>query len=342
MNALLKPARPASPWLFPLFTALILAYSFFLIQLSASRQIPELVSLAMLCDLVLGIPLLYYFWVARPLKLPAVTSLGVLLLTVLTALWIVPSEQQRWLQLAEWGLVLLEGAVLLYGLSKLNQIRQVWRQNPMPGLLERLEFSLTEVMGHSLLVRIMASELSTIAYALLPGRILNQVEDHGERRAFSYHQRSIYGVFVGGVLMLSVVELFGMHVLIGHWSPGLAWIFSGLSAYGSLIMIAEIRTVKRRLHLLEGNTLVLRRGVFWRARVPLSQIASFESVVGELPKARDLVNFGLMQPRWLLTLKEPLLVEGVYGIRRKPLRLALELDDPEAFRQVLSLLTQTE
>ena len=79
---------------------------------------------------------------------------------------------------------------------------------------------------------------------------------------------------------------------------------------------------------MQGEKLRVNVGVRWRVAIPLSAIASVTEI-NAVPEGA--LNLALIEPTVLVTLREPVVVRGLLGRRRKADRLALTIDDPKAF-----------
>lgn len=58
-------------------------------------------------------------------------------------------------------------------------------------------------------------------------------------RAFTYHRKSLYPALFLVVLLLIIVETLALHLLIQRWSPGIAWLLTGLSLYSIFWIIGD-------------------------------------------------------------------------------------------------------
>jgi hypothetical protein len=73
--------------------------------------------------------------------------------------------------------------------------------------------------------------------------------------------------------------------------------------------------------------------VRWRVVVPLAEIAAATPIDGRVDGALD---FALLGPNVLLSLRSPVVAHGPFGVRRSTTQLTLSLDDRDAFLARLS------
>ena len=113
--------------------------------------------------------------------------------------------------------------------------------------------------------------------------------------------------------------------------------FRGLGRDGARHLRGELLGDLRALHLrcvsVSEGLLRIRIGVRREADVPLWSIAAIEE--GALPGAERLAVLGA--PVLTLRLREPACVRSLFGKARRASALALQIDDPAAFRRLLAL-----
>jgi hypothetical protein len=127
---------------------------------------------------------------------------------------------------------------------------------------------------------------------------------------------------------LLVGETVASHLLLASWSPVAAWIATAGSAYLVLWVIADAQAIRLHPVAVSGQVLHVRLGVRWRATIPLTEIVSVTEIA-TVPEGA--LNLALFEPTVLVTLRAPVAVRGLFGKRRLADRLALTIDDPEAF-----------
>ena len=84
-----------------------------------------------------------------------------------------------------------------------------------------------------------------------------------------------------------------------------------------------------------ATTLQLRCGFRWRVDVPYDLFTEVRTALNDEPRGEriDLVPFG--DPKIILNTRQPVTVEGIYGLRRPTRSLGLRIDDAARFLELL-------
>lgn len=127
---------------------------------------------------------------------------------------------------------------------------------------------------------------------------------------------------------LGALELLAVHLFVSLKWPWLAWPLSGLTLLSLGWMVLLIRSFRRRPHQLGAELLQLRLGNLRSFEVPRTSIGTTRGVRDSAEvKAKDTADFHLLSyPNRIVELSRPLR----FG-RREVARIALALDEPEAF-----------
>lgn len=64
-------------------------------------------------------------------------------------------------------------------------------------------------------------------------------------RAFPAHRRRAYPAILGALVLATLVETAGLHLLLGLWTPVAAWVATGPSVYGILWMLGDFHALRR-------------------------------------------------------------------------------------------------
>jgi len=98
-------------------------------------------------------------------------------------------------------------------------------------------------------------------------------------------------------------------------------------------LVGFVRALQLRPIVVSRDTISVRIGLQWSLDVPRAAIESVTfGRVKVAPRGTPEWIRGLPSPNVLLTLREPLVAEGPYGIKRRIRFVALSLDDVAAFR----------
>jgi hypothetical protein len=293
----------------------------------------EAVALGITLDLTLIVPLAYYYLVIRPRGWPLVTIAPVLVLSLIVASAVLPADHHQSLHVmktlaipAELGLL---GWIGWQASRALRKAHHTTAADP----LEVLYTSARAFLRVKRAADVLASELAVLYFAL--GSWRSRTHRPDDAWAFSSRAKSGHGGLVFALLVLTAVEAVAIHILLGLWSPALAWIFSVLSLYGALWLLADYRASVLRPVLVTRDEIWLRAGLRWRARVPRHLLAEVaRTAPGSQECARSLAF--LTAPNVWLEFFEPVSLDGPYGVRREVRWVGLFLDDPAALQRVLN------
>ena len=322
------------------FALLLLAFvgvEFLVIQRSDFTFRPALPA-AVSFDVLVGLPVLFYFLVVRPYRLPVSTVAAAFAAAVALAFWLLPPAQQTYLHWTKYGLVAVEALTFTLALLNLRRLRRAYRvaAEETPDLVANLQTACRAVFGRPLTP--LVSEISLFYYALLSWRARPEICPTDQ--VFTSYRDSAFTAYLATVGLLSVVEMGVAHVLLLRWSPTAALVGGGLHAYGLLLLLAHLRAVRLRpVRVTETGELVLRMGFLWELRLPAADILASQLINDAPPAAPGLVNAArllLTPPHLRVTLREPRTARGPYGYPQTVHRLALYLDDPKNFQVALA------
>ena len=116
--------------------------------------------------------------------------------------------------------------------------------------------------------------------------------------AVTFHERSGWGSIVACAIVLIAAEGIAAHLFLSTWSTKAAWAWTALDLWGMAWLIGDYHALRLRRSCL--------------------RIAMLD------------------EPRWLVTLREPVVVHGIMGIRKAVRALALRPDDDQFISAVRS------
>lgn len=342
MHATLSPERPAPEgrfhpgvW-FAAIAALIVAAEWTLASHLHLLPHPRVLAPAIALDLIVGLPLLFGALVIRRTDMTWRAAVPVLVLSAIVARALLPADALG----QGFHAVMLVGALaeltmLGVSLRKLQTLRASYREHAqtLPARLEVFEQVFRDTLPSEVLARAAAFELSLIAYAL--GRRETPAPAADGEALFTYHEETGMSGLLIGLGFAALVELVGMHFLLVHFGhPTAAWIATALSAYGMVWIIGDWRAILARPIRLSAETLSLRIGLRWRAELPTAHLSARALGATEVlpPGDRDRLDASLLgDPNVLITLDQPAVIHGPYGLSRTVSAISLGLDDPHGF-----------
>jgi hypothetical protein len=168
-------------------------------------------------------------------------------------------------------------------------------------------------------------EWQVISYALFGWRLQPDIPTGAA--TLTTHRDSGQLALTIALGIVGLIELVGVHLLLARWNADVAFWVTLLSAYGLQILVADLVATLKRPSYQTAEALHLRLGIRWRAVIPRGQVARIDSIHDKPARKKGLLNAALLTaPNVLLTLQEPILVQGPYGIQKEATQLALWID----------------
>lgn len=293
---------------FLLSAAAVFAVCALLLRSQAFARNPDVAAWGITFDLTLTIPLLYWIFVVRTGKAPAITLAPLFAGCTLVALAVIPAPQRQFARDLERFAVPFAEIAVIAGL--VHRIRRGRGTNA----LENRIFDVVE------------SELLMLYYAVAGWRMKPKPV---EGRAITFHERSGWGTILAAIFVLIAAEGIGMHLLLAQWRWQAAWAWTALDLWAVMWLLGDYHGLRLRRSSLTEDALHIRMGLRWSVSIPLQLIESIEEARDW--KRRDILKLAILdEPRWLVTLREPVVVKGLAGIRKEVGALAMLPDDDEA------------
>lgn len=305
------------------------------------RQNNAVVSMAILGDLLITAPLLYYIAI-RKTTTPRITVIRVFIVGVLVAGWLLPATGNSILGFIKtWIAPLLEAVVVFYVGRTFYSLAKNAKQadaGPIDFLLYCRNL-LGKVTGSPQAGNIIGSEIAVFYYAFFAQG--DKGIDYQNR--FSICQQNGIRLVLGAILSILLIEAAGMHFLLALWNGVIAWVVTALSLYTCLQLFAHIRAIKARPIVISNNVLWVRNGMASDAMVDCSNIDRLEQT-RHLPKGRQVIKIALLKGmeghNMVLYLKEPIVITKILGIKKTTDTIAFFVDHPKDF--AAALLAQME
>ncbi|MDB5017146.1 MAG: hypothetical protein JWQ84_1978 [Mucilaginibacter sp.] len=287
----------------------------------------------LLADFVVTFPVLYYFIIVRPLKKSAKSILLVVSICCFVAYVILPQHQKDYILQVRKLTALAELGFIIYALTKLKKINHSYKihQSVMADPIYNLRSAMADVLGESLAIKVLAAELAVLRYGLLFWR--KEKSTLKKSIDFSTHKEAGYVAIWCILIVAMMVELVAVHLLLMKWSNLAANIVTILSAYGSIIIIADLSAIVKRNILINKHQLVLRTGLRWRTVTTPENVLSIKKIVYDHPAEDGLFMGGVFKKsgNLLIMFKEPVQVDKLYGAGKKYTSILMNIDDFDAF-----------
>lgn len=296
--------------------------------LAIAARLPHLgrsgpVALGLTLDMVVVVPLAFYFLLVRRTRLPLAALVPVLVLSVLAASRVLPAEHQYALRLIEWLAAPAEVALIVWIVWRAAVATRQARHDPARDPIERIRLAAFEATRSARFATLLATEIAVCLYALGSWRTRPHVPPG--TRAVTLHERSGHGGIVLAFLMLFAVEGLAVHAMLFRWNPFVAWMFTIGSAYAGLWLIADYRATVLRPILVGDDDVLIRAGFRCTLRVPRADIADVSREKPAFGRGSVKLTVFSTPTRWI-TFSTPVQAEGPYGIRRRVRAIGIEPD----------------
>lgn len=193
---------------------------------------------------------------------------------------------------------------------------------------------------------ILYTELQVFYYSLLvwfkkPSRI----DQSG--KAFTYHRSSEMKTFIIVFTILIIGEGVLFHYLLQKWNEVIAWIFTILNVYGILYLVGFYNSVKYLPHMITEEKIIIRLG--FQSSITLD-IANIERInrakeieLGmKVPEDTYYSLLKLDTPHFEIILKDPVEMNGSYGIKKKVDKVVFRVDDRDGMLEVIKLVKTSD
>jgi len=291
-------------------------------------QHEQRLSTAITLDLTLTAPLLYFLAIRKSL-VPKATVIRVFLLGVLTAGLLLGNHSPLLHGIKTWISPVIETLVIIALALKFHKARKTVQELDF---LSKCRSIVTNLTGSKRAGDILGSEFAVFYYAFSPAG------KHPDN-TFSYSRSSGAVPVLGVFLLCMLAEGIGLHLLIAHWGPTTAWVFTGLSAYTMLQIFAHIRAMKARPIQIVGDLLYLRNGLAADTCIRIADIEEINLTSRTSPKekALKLALLGALENHTVrIKLRQPVTVIRMFGIRRETSVLLFAVDKPKELLEKIS------
>lgn len=296
---------------------------------------PNVLSLTITLDLLISIPLIYYFLI-RKTKIPKTSVSSIIVLGLIVGVIIIPIDNQQYLNLFRiWFLPVVEITVVLF---VVYEVRKMLRKNKKKGEIIIDFFTAFKNTCYKIiprpLVAPLATEISVIYYGLFYWK--KRVQRINE---FSYHKNNtVISTFVTVIFVLAI-ETLAFHILLMGMSNKAAWILTFCSLYTIVQILGFLKSIVKRPISIEKNTLSLRYGILRETYINLKDIESFEITTKQIKFNKETKRFSPLGEfdghNVILRLNKVNVYSGFYGIKRKFKTIAFYVDNKEEFKNQL-------
>ncbi len=320
-----------------ILVGLVLTIEWWAASFIAASPSPAILATAISVDIIVGLPVLFYFFLVRPGHLSKAYLPLVVAGSILLAKGVLPAEHESALGWLEYVLPLVELSIIAYLVYQARGLRRAYRAIRPSTVYasDAAAQAVAEVVGTSLVIRLAITEAQLIYYSVL-GWFASFRPSQPSHRAFTIHRRTIYPAILGFLIFLMIMETLAFHLLISQWTVIGAWIFTALSIYSAFWILGDFNAVRLHPVVLTEDDLHLRVGMRWRAVVPRHAIVGLSKISTQDAADKEMLRLVLFgEPNSLLALDREITFHGLFGRSRTERRVALAVDDPTALIQAL-------
>lgn len=288
---------------------------------------------ALPCDLLIVIPLAFYFSIIRknqlsPLLMTIVFWIGSAMLTALMGYQGLPT-----LALILMGLVLfLEAAIVIHEIRKYIKLFKI-QYDATCDIKESFETIFFDATKNKRASKMISGELAMLHYALFSWKKKAVVPSGCQ--SFTYHEKSAYSSLVLGIACILPIETIVVHMALAQWNTSVAWVVTFLSIYSLIWFIGDYRCSVLKPILVSNNQVDISVGLFLSHKIPLESIAHVGTKSPDLPKA-DFLNYARMgQSICWIEFHEPQSIETLLSTK-KVKAICITVDDSSRFISALS------
>jgi hypothetical protein len=323
---------------FTIAAAFAILITGFIVMHAVAANKADVVTTAFLMDMVITFPLAYYLLIIRPFKQKLWRIMLVITCCCGVAYLIMPAHQREYIIQLRKLTAGLELGMLVYCISKIRHIKKEYRrlQADFPDVAFNMHKSMAAVMGDSVAVKIMASELSIVRFGLLCFKKEQSILL--EYKRFSVHKESGYAALFGVIVAVCFIEMVAFHLFLMQYSHLAANIVTILSVYGTIFITGDFSALVKSPVLMMENRILLRTGLRWRALVDLDNIASAQKVKDSFEPAEGCFKGGIMKNSFnmLITFNKPVTVERLYRKPTSTSQILMSVDDADRFLRELT------
>lgn len=319
-------------------TAVILITLLVSILISSDPQIMTQpgMSLGVTADLLIFIPVSWLL-ISRKTRIPNFTVIPVLILTIISASFIIPEGHQHELTLVKTFLLpvieLSFAGFIIYKASKtLSGISNNLHNDQ--DALSAIKVSCSNFVDSKKAAMILATEIAMFYYAFASWKPLKP----GKFSFSAYKESGIISV-LAGVLLILTVETIWVHTYLLTINDALAWIVFALSIYSGIQIFAHLKALRSRGHSIGPERLTLRYGLFSEVEISYENIEEvvFTSENPENSAEKKLALLGDLEPHnIMIRVKQPVTISRIYGLRSQAQTVYFQCDERDRFRSTLS------
>lgn len=316
---------------------LIFLACFIITQTAKFKANTALLSNAILIDLLIAAPLIYFLTI-RKSNISKITVSRIFIAGLLVAGFILNAQSNMLLHvITTWISPVVEGTLILFIVSKFYCANKKAKEtnNNKPDFLMHCRTVMFQVTGNEKFANIVSSEIAVLYYAFL-GRKDKTID---YKTTFTSYKENGVTLILWVILSIFLIETTGVHFLLSIWSKTIAWILTGLTLYTCMQLYAHIKAVKARPIIINKDSLEIHNGLAGDAYIKFENIEKFE-LSKKMPENRNPIKIALLKGmenhNIVVYLKKPIVVTKIFGIKKNTDTVLFYVDKSNEFSNALA------
>jgi hypothetical protein len=252
--------------------------------------------------------------------------------------YLAPFEAITWVGFAvEGGIILLEILVVVSLFKYMPSIIRSVKESSLP-VLYSFSTEVEKQIKSYPIIRVLCSEMLMFYYAFATWRKKPPVGQN----TFTLHQKSSLIAFQIMLIHATVLEMVGLHWLFHDKSVLLSIIMLVLNVYTVIFFLGDIQVVRHNPLVVSGDNIYVSLGLMKRMKINMSDIEEIIYAPEQLKQklSKDTIEFMArdfeeVHPDVILKLKQPREATLIMGMKKQYSQVAIRVDDPIRFKQVL-------
>ena len=295
---------------------------------------PNVIALSLVLDLVVWVPLLYFFILVRSGSgkssfMPLLVSVG-----VFTSLRWAPqgSFLSPIKEFYLYFLLALATAVFVWFFAR---FLMGWKRTADLSGEQRVIALAQRTAGKGNFASLIQAEWLTIYYGLFAWRRVTTADN---QESFSYHHKSGSPAMLIFLSLFQIPSLCFTHIIFHSMSPVIAMVFTVGHIYTLFFGLSQAMAIKHRPIFVKDGKIRVRCGLMFDFDLPVSEVNRVEDISGfdllEKQEGRLEINM-LGHSNLQLVLNQKFKVPLMAGLSKSVDTLVLGLDDLASFKQAL-------
>ncbi|MDN3016117.1 beta-carotene 15,15'-monooxygenase [Paenibacillus sp. BSR1-1] len=337
--------RASSPNVLPILLLLVLSANYSLYHTTLGIQLlpdqPNLVVVASMIDLALISPILFLAWIRKLNWKNLIFGIAGGLIFVsfyIPKEYLAPFKSVTWLGFAVEGSLFLLEILVLFSLFKfLPSIVRSVKSSPLPVLYSFSNAVENQVKSYPI-IRIICSEMLMFYFAFAAWRKKPQQDTN----MFTLHQKSSLMAIRVMLIHATVIEMAGLHWIFHEKSMILSIVLLVINIYTVFFFVADLQAVRLNPLVITEEKMYISLGLLKRIEIKWSEVEKIIDNPQQLiqKQSKDTIEFMArdfeeVHPNVILKLKKPIEATLIMGMKKEFSRVAIKVDDPNQFKEVL-------